>query len=105
MQYNEEHNITPKALNKSKQSSILASSSPENVKESPKPKYYVEDEISSIAADPVVQYMKVDDLQKLIDQTQKAMTNAAKNLDFIEAAQLRDELLRLKEQMAKLENS
>jgi excinuclease ABC subunit B len=59
-------------------------------------KYYVENEEPSIAADPIVQYMPKPELEKLIKQTQKAMEKAAKELDFIDAARLRDELSDLK---------
>ncbi|MFV0268354.1 MAG: UvrB/UvrC motif-containing protein, partial [Draconibacterium sp.] len=48
-----------------------------------------------IAADPVVQYMSIDGLEKAIDKTQKQMKAAAKELDFIEAARLRDEMFAL----------
>lgn len=59
-------------------------------------KYYIEDENRDmVAADPVVQYMNRDDLDKLIKKTQKSMEKSAKELDFIEAARLRDELFEL----------
>ena len=51
----------------------------------------------SRAADPVVQYMTIDGLEKTISRTKKAMQDAAKRLDFLEAAQLRDELIKLEE--------
>ena len=60
-------------------------------------KIYFESESSSVAADPVVQYMNADQLNKLILQTQKKMEKAAKELDFIQAAQFRDELAELKQ--------
>ena len=83
---------------------MLAASTPDGAKKEQKPKFYLEEEAAnSVAADPVVEFMRVDDLKKLIAQTQKAMTEAAKNLDFIEAAQLRDELIKLKEQLSKRE--
>ena len=103
MQYNEEHHITPAALNKSRQGSILAAQATDSEKKENKTRYYIEDEAAHVAADPVLEYMKADDLQKLIERTQKAMSAAAKNLDFIEAAQLRDELLKLKDQLAKMQ--
>ena len=59
-------------------------------------KVYVEPEEIKIAADPVVQYMGKTDLQKLIAETQRKMEAAAKDLDFLEAARLRDELLQLR---------
>jgi excinuclease ABC subunit B len=58
--------------------------------------YYVENESPSIAADPVVKSMGKDQLQKLVEQTRKKMEDAAKELNFIEAARLRDELIELK---------
>jgi excinuclease ABC subunit B len=61
--------------------------------------YYVEPEEVSIAADPVVQYMSKPQLQKAIDETQKRMQKAAKELDFMEAARLRDELFALQKKM------
>ena len=51
------------------------------------------------AADPIVQYMSKEQLQKSINRTRKLMQEAAKKLDFIEAAQYRDELLRLEDQL------
>jgi len=60
-------------------------------------KYYTEEDApSSIAADPIVAYMSKEELTKLADKTKKQMERAAKDLDFIEAARLRDELLELK---------
>ena len=50
------------------------------------------------AADPIVQYMSKEQLKKSMDRTRKLMQEAAKNLDFIEAAQYRDELIRLEQQ-------
>jgi excinuclease ABC subunit B len=51
----------------------------------------------SVAADPVVQYMSKPTLEKAIAKTKKAMQEAAKKLEFLEAAQLRDELMKLEE--------
>jgi len=56
---------------------------------------YVEPEHASVAADPIVQYMSKDKLKKLISETRRSMERAAKELDFIEAARLRDELFDL----------
>ena len=50
-----------------------------------------------IAADPVVQYMSKPALEKAIARTKKAMQDAAKKLEFLEAAQLRDELIKLED--------
>ncbi len=61
-----------------------------------KPSYYVEDDTQTLAADPVVSYMSREELEKQIGLTQKAMEKAAKDLDFMQAARLRDELADLK---------
>ena len=66
------------------------------------PTAYIERENSNIAADPIVQYMSKKELEKLIVQTKKAMMNAAKKLEFLEAAQYRDELIKLEEMVKNL---
>ena len=60
--------------------------------DSKSPKPYIENESINLAADPVVKYMSKEQLQKSIAQTRKSMEKAAKDLDFMEAARLRDEL-------------
>ena len=60
------------------------------------PYAYVEPE-PSLVADPVVQYMNRKQLEKAIERTKKQMMEAAKKLDFIEAAQFRDELVKLED--------
>jgi excinuclease ABC subunit B len=96
--YNRENNITPVTIKKSKEDIISQTSVADKQK---MPKMYVEPEQVNIAADPVVAYMSKTDLEKQITNTQKAMEKAAKDLDFIEAARLRDELKGLKELLAK----
>ena len=91
--YNQEHGITPKTILKSKEAIMEQTS----VADSKPRKIYVEPSEIRVAADPVVQYMGKNDLQKLIVETQKKMESAAKDMDFLEAARLRDELLQLKE--------
>ena len=54
-----------------------------------------------MAADPIVQYMSREQLEKSIQRTRKLMQEAAKKLDFIEAAQYRDEVLRLEDELRK----
>ena len=63
------------------------------------PKAYVEPSNGSIAADPVVQYMSKPQMEKAIERTRKLMQEAARKLEFIEAAQYRDELLKMEEMM------
>ena len=65
-----------------------------------KKNYYADNEEVSLAADPVVAYMDKTGLEKMIQKTQKSMEKAAKELDFIEAARLRDELNELKSLLA-----
>ncbi|MDG2441608.1 MAG: UvrB/UvrC motif-containing protein, partial [Crocinitomicaceae bacterium] len=59
---------------------------------------YSQLETGSLAADPVVQYMSEEQLDKSIEYTRKQMAKAAKELDFIEAARLRDEVFALEKQ-------
>jgi len=97
--YNKEHGITPKTILKSKEA-IMGQTGVADSKKGAK-SYYVENEQSSVAADPVVAYMEKPALEKMIQKTQKSMEKAAKELDFIDAARLRDELNELKELLAK----
>jgi excinuclease ABC subunit B len=91
--YNLKHNITPTQIIKSIDPSGLAG----NVEYKTEPKAYVEKENINVAADPVVSYLNDEQLKKLYDQSRKSMEKAAKELDFIEAARLRDEMLSYKE--------
>jgi excinuclease ABC subunit B len=91
LKYNQENGITPQQIVKA-QKSILGSGI--GRKSAVKP-YYTEPEKADIAADPVVQSMSVAALEKAIQQAKKAMEAAAKELNFIEAARFRDEMLTL----------
>ncbi|MNL20051.1 UvrABC system protein B [compost metagenome] len=91
--YNLQHGIIPKTVGKSReaileQTSVLDFSSGENRRAKP----YVEVDEVSIAADPIVQYMTKPEMQKSIDKTRKEMSKAAKDMDFLLAARLRDEM-------------
>lgn len=95
LRYNEEHGITPTQIRKSKDA-ILLQTKVADRRQLAEPGAYTEDFATpSIAADPVVQYMDQEQLKKLIGQTRKSMEKAARELDFIEAARLRDELFQL----------
>lgn len=97
--YNEKHNITPQTVKKDKES-IMSQTKVADSKKDAKD-YYVEPENVSAAADPLVDYLSKEKLEKLVAQTQKSMEKAAKDMDFMEAARLRDEWLALKEKLAK----
>ncbi len=92
MAYNQKHGITPTPIIKSTQSIIKQTSVANS-------KAYVENENTSVAADPVVRYMSKEQLQKAIQKTQRNMEIAVKELNFLEAARLRDELKELKEML------
>ncbi len=94
-EYNVEHGITPKTVFKSREA-IMQQTKVADSRREAKPSYYVEDDTQTLAADPVVSYMTREELEKQITQTQKSMEKAAKDLDFMQAARLRDELADLK---------
>lgn len=94
--YNVDHGMTPQPLKKSVEA-IMMQTSVAGSKAEAKP--YIEKEDISLAADPVVQYMSKEQLEKAIEKTKKSMEKAAKELDFIEAARLRDEMYDLKKQL------
>lgn len=95
--YNTANNIIPRQIIKSMTSIIgqtaVASASGKASKA------YIERQELSIAADPVVKYMSKEQLEKAVIQARKAMEKAAKELDFIEAARLRDEMFALQEML------
>jgi excinuclease ABC subunit B len=98
MAYNEKHGIVPRTVTKSKeeirnQRSIL------EIRGGEGSNYYVEPEEHTLAAEPIVAYANRSQLEKMIAETENRMKKAAKDLDFITAAQLRDEMLALRRQM------
>ena len=96
LKYNEENGITPQAIVKATREIIGYEY------RSKKEQTYEGGELHpDIAADPVVQYMSADALEKTIAKTKKEMQAAAKDLDFIEAARLRDDMYRLQEILKK----
>ena len=96
--YNEANGITPQQIKKARNLSVFgnAKEADELLKER---HAYVEPSTQNIAADPVVQYMSKAQMEKSIERTRKLMQEAAKKLEFIEAAQYRDELLKLEDLM------
>ncbi len=95
MEYNAAHGITPTPLKKSKLT-ILEST---KVADGDGLQAYEQIEERQIVADPVMQYMTIEQMEKAIKHTRKQMEKAAKELDFIEAARLRDELFILQENL------
>lgn len=95
--YNEKHGISPQTIIKTKEE-IMNQKSILDIR-GKKPRAYIEPEESSIAADPIVGYMSKEQLERLITVTEEKMKKAAKELDFISAAQFRDELFALKKKV------
>ncbi len=101
MAYNEEHGITPKTVIKSRDK-IMGQTKVADSKKNAKVYAELMQGDMEIAADPVVQYLSKDKLEKLIAQTQKQMEKAAKELNFMEAARLRDEWQAQKKRLEEL---
>lgn len=97
--YNEEHGITPQQIIKARNLAVFGGSNKELEELRQESHAYIEPTGSNVAADPIVQYMSKPQMQKSIDRTRKMMQEAAKKLEFIEAAQYRDELLKLEDLM------
>lgn len=97
--YNEEHRITPKQIQRARNAALLGNNSNEVAGTTQGPKAYIEPSSDTTAADPIVQYMTKPQMEKTIERTRKLMQEAAKKLEFIEAAQYRDELLKLEDMM------
>ena len=94
MKYNEEHGITPRQIKRS-----LSSALSKEYTASAEARAYVEPDYSSMAAEPLPEIATTDELKLKIEQTRKAMMAAAKKLEFLEAAQLRDQLVMLEEKL------
>jgi excinuclease ABC subunit B len=92
--YNMANGITPTQIIKPTREIIGLEYRPEKAL---RPGIYISPENADVAADPVVKYMTVDALEKTILKTKKEMEKVARELDFIEAARLRDEMYRLQE--------
>lgn len=96
--YNAAHGITPQQIKKAFSNALVDRHAPVEETAPKVPKAYTETEAHLYtAADPIVEYMSKEQLKKSIDRTRKLMQEAAKALDFIEAAQYRDELIRLED--------
>ena len=99
LKYNEEHGITPQQIQKSIKGSLTSASTSESTTSKKSAGYasqvYIEPDASAFAADLIVRKMSTAELKKSIENTEALMKQAAKNLDFMQAAQYRDEMLRL----------
>mgnify|MGYP006182071215 CR=1 FL=1 len=96
MEYNFEHGITPKTILRSKQAIIDQTSIADVMGKTTKTNYYVEPQDVQMAADPVLAYMSKPEIEAQIKKVQNDMDKAAKELDFVAAARLRDEMFGLK---------
>lgn len=101
LKYNEEHSITPTQIKKNLKNSDLTfelSKDKDNIAASSK-SYSTTDQHPHFAADPIIQGMTRQQLEKSIANTTKLMKEAAKNLDFLQAAQYRDEIIKLQKEL------
>jgi excinuclease ABC subunit B len=98
MEYNTDHNITPRQITKTHHEIINQTAVIDHGSQG---RAYIRKEGIDLAADPVVQYMSRDQLKKAITKTKRSMEKAAKELDFIEAARFRDELMALEKLVRK----
>jgi excinuclease ABC subunit B len=96
--YNTKHGITPRTVGKSREA-IIEQTSVMDFKGGVQKAYIEKEMTDNLAADPIVQYMTKPELQKSIDKTKKDMALAAKEMDFLLAAKLRDEMFALEKLM------
>ena len=99
MRYNEEHHITPKQIVKNLSFTALQKDDRADIKELKRAAASLADSNTLMAADPIVEHMTRPQLEKSIAETTRLMKEAAKNLDFLQAAQYRDEILRLQKEL------
>ena len=89
LKYNEEHHIIPQQIKKNTDTVLTQNTN----------KFYIEEEHQQIVADPVIDYMSKPEIEKMLKKTKAAMQKAAKELDFFEAARLRDEMYILEKRL------
>ena len=100
LRYNEEHRITPKQILKALKQSDLRQIADNSKDTAPMAATaYVGPSEAALAADPIIERMTRQQLEKSIQETTRLMKDAAKNLDFLQAAQYRDEIVRLQKEL------
>ena len=99
LKYNEEHGITPTQIVKGIKHSNLSSTDGSNAIETNANQVYIGPTEGAFAADPIIERMTRQQLEKSIADTTRLMKEAAKNLDFLQAAQYRDEIIRLQKEL------
>lgn len=98
MAYNKANGITPTQVQRARNSSLIGASAQDKDNKNNLPNNaYIESNSNQVAADPIIDYMSKPQVEKTIERTKTLMRDAAKKLDFIQAAQYRDELLRLED--------
>lgn len=104
--YNIAHNITPRTVTKTKDQ-IFAQGSVLDVKgyNPADPKAIEQDDMITVAADAAETYLTIPRMEKAIDKTKKQMEKAAKEMDFMEAARLRDEMFKMKDKLAEMKGA
>lgn len=98
MKYNEDHNIKPQQIKKTIKQT-LSKEKAQTARPTITYKPYVESEEPAFAADPIIIKMTKEQLEKCIERTTSLMKEAAEQLDFIQAAQYRDEVIRLQKEL------
>ena len=101
IQYNIEHNITPTTIKKSIEQ-IMGQTSVLDIKGTTESPYAIDDSVATIAAEDQVEYKTIPQMQKAISQIKRLMEKAAKDMDFMEAARLRDEMFRMQKELEEM---
>jgi len=101
IQYNIEHNITPQTIKKSIEQ-IMGQTSVLDIKGRTESPYAIDDNLNTIAAEEQVEYKTIPRLEKAISQIKRMMEKAAKDMDFMEAARLRDEMFRMQGELKEM---
>jgi len=101
IQYNIENNITPTTIKKSIDQ-IMGQTSVLDIKGTTASPYAIDDSVATIAAEDQVEYKTIPQMQKAISQIKKMMEKAAKDMDFMEAARLRDEMFRMQKELEEM---